>query len=598
MADEESLDQSDHQHMATTKPDAPKDFSASQKRKNKSNRKSSVPNTSTFNHNSLAIGNLLRIARDSKQSDSITVLTAYNPDVVHQSNIEVVKKFNLPVLENCANFLKFKCKTDDGMNKLFSNKEILADRIVLAIESYLPSLCLTCNSIYKTDFENEITHGIQKCYLCFQLAHHTCCNSLPSGPKGTVWLCSSCITAHEAPDKCLSDVILDNCLTNVNPTMNVIPVITVDKETTTENTPPSTAASTSVETSTEPTQQQPFHETSQDATQLLIEMGNHQGDIHPEVEPTESQTSESHHADVHPEDQPTEFQPIESQTTSNQATYYTELAICQRYRKGICPHGASGKRLVNKLPCKYRHPKRCKLFCWYGPHSPLSCNQGRHCEYLHPIICHDSLTKFECFKLDCRFTHLKTTKRYPPINQAPASHPPITNVDKGYNHHTGTRLQRQLHPIPIHSTTDMRDRCSTNQPPPNQNEENLGPYTRPNPTSGHNHYADPIAPQVPAPTTIQSAPMNDSNFFMNLCQHVKEDMKKEFSQMEIMKKEISEMRHGISLLISQLPMPRPPMEGLIHPQHMIPSHNQAQIYPLQGQHLYQQPQIPPVQLTC
>ena len=94
-------------------------------------------------------------------------------------------------------------------------------------------------------------------------------------------------------------------------------------------------------------------------------------------------------------------------------TYYTQLPACELYKKGICPHGVSGKRIINGTRCQFSHPKKCKFFCRHGPNSPQTCRQGSRCRFLHPVICPDSLHKYECYNNDCKLTHLKTTKRLP-----------------------------------------------------------------------------------------------------------------------------------------------------------------------------------------
>ena len=79
--------------------------------------------------------------------------------------------------------------------------------------------------------------------------------------------------------------------------------------------------------------------------------------------------------------------------------------ICSFYRKGNCKHGLRGNG------CNYHHPPMCKKFINHGTRNPKGCNLGKNCENFHPKICSSSLTKSECFIHDCKFRHIKGTKR-------------------------------------------------------------------------------------------------------------------------------------------------------------------------------------------
>ena len=44
---------------------------------------------------------------------------------------------------------------------------------------------------------------------------------------------------------------------------------------------------------------------------------------------------------------------------------------CNRYRRGVCPHGISGRSSINGRVCPYEHTKRCQKFCQHGLDSKL-----------------------------------------------------------------------------------------------------------------------------------------------------------------------------------------------------------------------------------
>ena len=83
-------------------------------------------------------------------------------------------------------------------------------------------------------------------------------------------------------------------------------------------------------------------------------------------------------------------------------------AICHFFKKGNCKHGMRGKE------CKYTHPKVCTKFVHHGTRQPRGCNLGSSCKDYHPKMCMSSLRKGECFSENCRFNHIKGTKRFPP----------------------------------------------------------------------------------------------------------------------------------------------------------------------------------------
>ena len=87
--------------------------------------------------------------------------------------------------------------------------------------------------------------------------------------------------------------------------------------------------------------------------------------------------------------------------------------VCRKYRRRECPHGASGKTLVDGKPCAFSHPRRCRRYQHNGTHPKFGCT-NKNCKYLHPELCKFSVRNRVCLYLDCRFTHLKFTRRFDP----------------------------------------------------------------------------------------------------------------------------------------------------------------------------------------
>lgn len=81
--------------------------------------------------------------------------------------------------------------------------------------------------------------------------------------------------------------------------------------------------------------------------------------------------------------------------------------ICKFYKKQCCKHGPSGKN------CNFYHPPLCYKFISHGTRQPRGCNLGKKCAKFHPQMCLESLKKGECFRIDCKFRHIKGTRRQP-----------------------------------------------------------------------------------------------------------------------------------------------------------------------------------------
>lgn len=88
--------------------------------------------------------------------------------------------------------------------------------------------------------------------------------------------------------------------------------------------------------------------------------------------------------------------------------------VCRYYRRGHCKYGVSGKG------CSYGHPKPCQKYVSHGPRDERGCTLGRNCPIYHPVLCRNSVQKRECFKEECKLTHIKGTKRQQARVQSPA----------------------------------------------------------------------------------------------------------------------------------------------------------------------------------
>ena len=81
--------------------------------------------------------------------------------------------------------------------------------------------------------------------------------------------------------------------------------------------------------------------------------------------------------------------------------------ICKKYRRGECPHGANGRKLVENKKCEYRHPRRCINFCKAGTDGLSGCRKGNNCRFFHPTPCKDSEKGAKCRNSKCKLLHFK-----------------------------------------------------------------------------------------------------------------------------------------------------------------------------------------------
>ena len=87
------------------------------------------------------------------------------------------------------------------------------------------------------------------------------------------------------------------------------------------------------------------------------------------------------------------------------------ISICQRYRRGECPHGMTGKKLVDGMVCAYAHPTKCRKFLSAGNDQRFGCKNGKRCKFLHPTLCPSSgKGDGVCSSEACKLVHLKRAR--------------------------------------------------------------------------------------------------------------------------------------------------------------------------------------------
>ena len=85
--------------------------------------------------------------------------------------------------------------------------------------------------------------------------------------------------------------------------------------------------------------------------------------------------------------------------------------ICPRYKRGICPHGLRGNKLIEGKTCSFDHPRACRKYSSFGSRGHRGCKRGSNCKFYHPVLCRYSVRDRLCTNENCTFVHLKGTKR-------------------------------------------------------------------------------------------------------------------------------------------------------------------------------------------
>ena len=315
----------------------------------------------------VVLGGLANIADEHAKK----VLANYNPLLSYGENKTNIKKYNAQQLEACAKLVGLKVRSEDGQEKLYRNKDILADRIILKIESLFEADCSDCRSVYQNTLEST---PLFTCRLCL-LGSHNCeevkkkAESMSrTNPTGFVWMCHVCLEKNELEDMLLS------------------------------SNPPKQG-------SLKPSLKQTLG-ASVDKLDTITESEENPDKSDHEIESEEEKTGSSER--ISPRRGREETRERNPHTSGHK-----KEQICELFKKRECPHGRSGKVLVDGKTCERSHPKRCYKFCDFGAKHQNGCKKGKKCLYWHPRICKFSMKNIRCEDDQCTFQHLVFTRNGP-----------------------------------------------------------------------------------------------------------------------------------------------------------------------------------------
>ena len=299
------------------------------------------------------IAELSENAADTSIRDCIRSYDPSNPTVTIKKSL---RKFHVNTIFNTLKYLS------PGQNVDKQKKEILLDLLITKIKNFFPDFCQICQKEYCIKLGDS--HFLC-CQSCGQEMHQSCyfdllasMNLLNEDGKpsnvlfkipGICFLCTSC------KSEIIDNEIENKLLKNETKTANI--------------------------------------------SQSLNDQENLTDDTTPQSNESESWSENSN--DRVDENSKQSFSHLETKSINNK----TKTIICKFLRIGKCKHGIRGNE------CRFLHPPLCRKFINHGTRQPLGCNRGKNCDKLHPKMCFDSLRKGICTRTDCKFRHVKGTKR-------------------------------------------------------------------------------------------------------------------------------------------------------------------------------------------
>ena len=421
--------------------------------------------------------------------NSKKVISSYNFSASYKVNLSSLKSYNATVLEDCAVFLGFTPRCQQN-KKLYKNLTTLSDRIILRIESMFEIHCDECDSMYRNKRTDEPPLN---CQLCLQGCHN-CTGMLEK------------ITAYE---KLCSD---GNCPAGI---------VWMCHECKKKN------------DLTLAPQTKPAQTVANTATSAARE--------HPTIEEEKEE-----------EDQDDRESPRRGREHQDRPTQPSLSNLCEAYKKMKCPHGLTGKRLIEGKRCPKDHVPRCRRYCRFGDKQRQGCKFGEKCRYYHPKLCRNSVSKQVCLNPDCTYVHLKFTRRHEDGKPRP-------------NRDHADRFPQRDHPPPNRDHQQNREGVGYRDPPiktrlNNRFASSGSIYTAPYPATIDNR------PQRKARFDSQSErdPKDSSAFLEKLLENMKDGI------MLQMENKLLELRNDIPTMIQDLPQLKLQETGMIRPQSQPP----------------------------
>lgn len=379
-----------------------------------------------------------------------------------------IEKDKAQTLKDTAQYLKvpkYNLKT----------KKSLAHLIICRIQNLLPETCTICKDRYSIGLLED---PILECSICGQGVHRECWFKLAEQATGydkevnlTADIFKSLFNPLNVPGlHYICNICEESTIPNEDEgnTKGLPKKGGIDKE----------------NAQTEMVDEQPSQNITSTALTLAIADDEVESENPPVTNPPETDTEVENLVDSDGDN----VAPDKSQSNKSNT-------ICHFFKNGSCKHGLKGKE------CRFSHPKMCQKFLKHGTRQPRGCNLGKLCKDFHPKMCITSLRKGECFSENCRYNHVKGTKRQPqrdgnqmnkdsqPSNETTAMKQGATNMQKAPSAETSPFLEMlRLFKAEILQTFDQKLTTITSQmtnlqgQPTNYNQVPMNmPIMRPQP---------------------------------------------------------------------------------------------------------------------
>ena len=448
-----------------------------------------------------AIGKLLnRIGENCKP-----IVSAYECKKSIEQNSEIFNdNFKLAQLRDVAQVLNLEIQNKAGKNLL---KKVLCRNIAMCINSLMPCKCLQCKGTYATNLDDT---PLFRCHLCTR-GSHNCTGvtefkaALPSSLlEGFVWLCVDCVHNGDADSSSsLDEKIVGEKVANAKNESN-------GNHTQDTSTNPSAVASSSfcANSSHNNANLDADDEEEGGAWNLVGGRKTKKNTKAPQSSVNNiNSVQKSSNTKVAQNHRNTDT-PQNARNLSSQNANQAQRGICYKYKRGTCPHGLSGNKLVNGNKCKYEHPKLCKYFNTSGA---KGCMKGASCTFFHPILCKFSVKHKLCTNINCKFAHLKGTAREAP--KEPFRQQPEYEVMKNSNFaNVSTNDFLQLKQMVERLYSQLEDRTKHTQMPYHPQVPTYNTYQGPKVQNlGYPMSMPPMYPLV----TNQPQQMRQASVFQN-----------------------------------------------------------------------------------
>ena len=369
------------------------------------------------------------------------VFEAYKVNANKITNLLLFKKTKIPELVSAAVFLGLL----DGVNppsneKPYKNRETLAHRIILKIESLFPAICADCNSTYQPKLEDKTT---LTCWSCYRHSHD--CQAVVDRADaidkvkeiaGCKWLCSDCteeIGLSLRKMLSLKDIGAEEPLAEKFLKLTNTPKDKGEENQETEpkdELPPLEESNVSLYLSQIEEEEEKQETPDKNSDPNLNREDNQKRFCwfyrrgkcrHGDLGTLEVDGKKCPYIHKHQEQIPIPplvvvspshaSTPIKKKDDSN-----TGGGDCQDHvRYGRCTHGITGKVRRRGKICDGNHPKLCPKLR-KGGFGKNGCEKGYKCEFIHPKVCRGSLTaeKICPDPKSCKFFHVVGTRFGPP----------------------------------------------------------------------------------------------------------------------------------------------------------------------------------------